>query len=105
MWRRRGAVAGVNYEEVDSVTDSVIGVYTGLMDKFPINAVMNRGLTIRAGQCHVHRYLQPLLDRIRNNEIDPTFVITHRMRLEDAAEGYRMFNDKSDNCEKIILAA
>ena len=86
-------------------TVSVIGVYTGLMDKFPINAVMNRSLTIRTGQCHVHRYMKPLLERIQKGEIDPTFVITHHMPLEQAAEGYRIFNDKKDNCEKIVLTA
>ena len=86
-------------------TVSIIGVYTGLMDKFPINAVMNRSLTIRTGQCHVHRYMKPLLERIQKGEIDPTFVITHRMPLEQAAEGYRIFNDKHDNCEKIVLSA
>jgi threonine dehydrogenase-like Zn-dependent dehydrogenase len=86
-------------------TVSVIGVYAGLIDKFPMNAVMNRSLTIRAGQCHVHRYLEPLLERIRRGEIDPTFVITHRMRLEDAPLGYQMFNEKLDGCEKIVLQA
>ena len=86
-------------------TVSVIGVYTGLIDKFPMNSVMNRSLTIRTGQCHVHRYMKPLLERIQKGEIDPTFVITHRMRLDEAAEGYRIFNDKKDNCEKIVLKA
>jgi threonine dehydrogenase-like Zn-dependent dehydrogenase len=86
-------------------TVSVIGVYAGLIDKFPMNAVMNRSLTIRTGQCHVHRYMQPLMDRIQKGEIDPTFVITHRMPLSQAAEGYRIFNDKLDDCEKIVLSA
>ena len=86
-------------------TVSVIGVYTGLIDKFPMNSVMNRSLTIRTGQCHVHRYMKPLLERIQKGEIDPTFVITHRMPLDEAAEGYRIFNDKKDNCEKIVLKA
>ena len=63
---------------------SVIGVYGGFIDKFPMGAVMNRSLTIRTGQCHVHRYMQPLLERIEHGEIDPSFVITHRMPLEDA---------------------
>ena len=86
-------------------TVSVIGVYAGLIDKFPMNAVMNRSLTIKTGQCHVHRYMQPLLERIQKGELDPTFVITHRMRLEDAPEGYQIFNDKMDHCEKIVLSA
>jgi threonine dehydrogenase-like Zn-dependent dehydrogenase len=86
-------------------TVSVIGVYTGLIDKFPMNAVLNRSLTIKAGQCHVHRYMKPLLERIQKGELDPTFVITHRMPLDQAAEGYRIFNDKLDNCEKVVLKA
>ena len=86
-------------------TVSVIGVYGGIVDKFPINAVMNKGLTLRTGQCHVHRYVQPLLERIRKGHIDPTFVITHRMDLGDAAEGYDLFNRKLDGCEKIVLKA
>ncbi|MBV9879792.1 MAG: glutathione-dependent formaldehyde dehydrogenase [Gemmatirosa sp.] len=86
-------------------TVSVIGVYAGLIDKFPMNAVMNRSLTIRTGQCHVHRYMQPLLERIQKGEIDPTFVISHRMPLAEAAHGYKIFNDKLDACEKVVLKA
>jgi threonine dehydrogenase-like Zn-dependent dehydrogenase len=86
-------------------TVSVIGVYAGLIDKFPMNAVMNRSLTIKTGQCHVHRYMKPLLERIQKGEIDPTFVITHRLPLDQAAMGYKIFNDKQDNCEKIVLSA
>ncbi|MFL5533570.1 MAG: zinc-dependent alcohol dehydrogenase [Gemmatimonadales bacterium] len=84
---------------------SVIGVYGGFIDKFPMGAVMNRSLTIRSGQCHVHRYLRPLLDRIQNGEIDPSFVITHRLPLDQAAKGYDMFLNKEDNCEKVVLKA
>jgi threonine dehydrogenase-like Zn-dependent dehydrogenase len=86
-------------------TVSVIGVYGGIIDKFPINAVMNRSLTIRTGQCHVHRYMRPLLERIRKGELDPTFVITHRMKLQDAPRGYEIFNNKEDGCEKVVLSA
>ncbi|HEY7212962.1 MAG TPA: zinc-dependent alcohol dehydrogenase [Bryobacteraceae bacterium] len=86
-------------------TISVIGVYGGLIDKFPMGAVMNRSLTIRTGQAHVHRYLRPLLERIQKGEIDPSFVITHRMRLEDAPQGFAMFKDKQDECIKIVLKA
>ncbi len=86
-------------------TVSVVGVYTGLIDKFPMNAVMNRSLTIKAGQTHVHRYMRPLLERIQRGELDPTFVITHRMPLDQAAHGYKIFNEKLDNCEKIVLKA
>jgi threonine dehydrogenase-like Zn-dependent dehydrogenase len=84
-------------------TISVIGVYSGLIDKFPMGSVMNRSLTIKTGQCHVQRYMKPLLERIQNGEIDPSFVITHPMRLEDAAEGYKIFSDKQDDCIKIVL--
>jgi len=82
---------------------SVMGVYGGLMDKFPIGAVMNRGLTIRSGQCHVHRYLKPLLKRIQDGEIDPSFVVTHRLSLSDAARGYELFKNKEDDCLKVVL--
>jgi threonine dehydrogenase-like Zn-dependent dehydrogenase len=84
---------------------SVIGVYGGFIDKFPMGAVMNRSLTIRSGQCHVHRYLRPLLNRIQNGEIDPSFVITHRLPLDQAAKGFDMFLNKEDNCEKVVLSA
>ncbi len=86
-------------------TVSVVGVYGGFIDKFPMNAVINRSLTIRAGQCHVHRYLKPLYEHIRNGDIDPSFIITHRMRLDEAAKGYEMFNQKHDGCEKVVLSA
>jgi threonine dehydrogenase-like Zn-dependent dehydrogenase len=84
---------------------SVIGVYGGFIDKFPMGAILNRSLTIRAGQCHVHRYMKPLLQRIQNGEIDPGFVITHRMPLSQAPQGYDMFLNKEDGCEKIVLSA
>jgi threonine dehydrogenase-like Zn-dependent dehydrogenase len=82
---------------------SVIGVYGGLVDKFPIGAVMNRGLTIRSGQCHVHRYLRPLLERIANGEIDPSFVVTHHLPLDEAPQGYELFKNKEDDCLKVVL--
>ncbi len=84
-------------------TVSIMGVYGGFMDKFPIGAVMNRGLTIKTGQCHVHRYLRPLLERIENGDIDPSFIVTHRMSLDDAAEGYETFKHKQDECVKVVL--
>jgi threonine dehydrogenase-like Zn-dependent dehydrogenase len=84
-------------------TVSVIGVYSGFIDKFPMGAVMNRSLTIKSGQCHVHRYLKPLLDHIVNGKIDPSFVITHRMSLDDAPVGYDIFNRKQDDCMKVVL--
>ena len=82
---------------------SVIGVYGGLMDKFPIGAVMNRGLTIKSGQCHVQRYMRPLLERIQQGEIDPSFIITHRLPLSQAPRGYELFKHKRDDCLKVVL--
>ena len=86
-------------------TISVIGVYGGFIDKFPMGSLMNRSLTLRAAQCHVQRYLRPLLQLIEAGAIDPSFVITHRMSLEDAPKGYEMFLAKADHCEKIVLHA
>ncbi|MBV9404326.1 MAG: glutathione-dependent formaldehyde dehydrogenase [Acidobacteriaceae bacterium] len=84
-------------------TVSVIGVYGGFIDKFPMGAIVNRGLTLKSGQCHVQRYLKPLLERIQKGEIDPSFVITHRMRLDEAPEGFATFLNKQDDCIKIVL--
>jgi threonine dehydrogenase-like Zn-dependent dehydrogenase len=84
-------------------TVSVAGVYGGFVDKFPMGAIVNRSLTLRSGQCHVQRYMRPLLRRIQNGEIDPSFVITHRMRLDDAPLGYEMFSKKEDDCLKVVL--
>ncbi|HEY7294033.1 MAG TPA: zinc-dependent alcohol dehydrogenase [Dehalococcoidia bacterium] len=84
-------------------TVSIPGVYGGVIDKFPIGAAFSKGLTLRMGQTHVHRYMQPLLDRIERREIDPAFLITHRLRLEEAPQGYRIFRDKEDECIKIVL--
>jgi threonine dehydrogenase-like Zn-dependent dehydrogenase len=82
---------------------SIIGVYGGLMDKFPTGALMNKGLTIKSGQCHVHRYLKPLLDHVRNGDIDPSFVVTHKLGLDDAPNGYETFKHKEDECVKVVL--
>ena len=84
-------------------TVSVIGVYSGFIDKFPIGAVMNRSLTIRSGQAHVQRYMRPLMERIVRGEIDPSFVVTHRMTLDQAPDGYKIFRDKQDECIKVVL--
>jgi threonine dehydrogenase-like Zn-dependent dehydrogenase len=84
-------------------TVSVAGVYGGFIDKFPMGAIVNRALTIKSGQTHVHRYMRPLLDRITNGEIDPSFVVSHRMRLDEAPRGYEMFVNKEDDCVKIVL--
>jgi len=64
---------------------------------------MNRSLRIMTGQCHVHRYMKPLLERIQKGEIDPSFVISHRVSLDDAPEMYKVFNDKQDECLKVVL--
>lgn len=84
-------------------TVSVMGVYGGVVDKFPMGSVMNRSLTIRTGQCHAHRYLRPLLQRIQQGDVDPTFIITHRMPLDEVAEGYELFKRKRDDCVKVVL--
>lgn len=84
-------------------TLSIPGVYGGFVDKFPLGALFSKGLTVKTGQTHVHKYLKPLLDRIQNGDIDPTFVITHEMSLEEAPQGYEIFKHKRDNCIKIVL--
>ncbi len=85
-------------------TVSVVGVYGGFIDKFPMGAVMNRSLTIKSGQCHVHRYMKPLLERIEKGELDPTFIITHRMSLDETPKGYDIFKHKQDECMKVVLS-
>jgi threonine dehydrogenase-like Zn-dependent dehydrogenase len=84
-------------------TVSIIGVYGGFMDKFPIGSLMNRSLTVRTGQAHVHRYLRPLLERIQEREIDPSFVVSHHLPLDDAPKGYELFKHKQDDCTKVVL--
>jgi len=84
---------------------SVIGVYGGFIDKFPMGTVMNRALTIRSAQCPVQRYMKPLLERIQAGEIDPSFIITHRLPLEEAPRGYDLFKHKKDGCVKVVLSA
>jgi threonine dehydrogenase-like Zn-dependent dehydrogenase len=82
---------------------SVPGVYGGLLDKIPFGAVMNKGLTIRTGQTHVNRWTDDLMRRIQEGQIDPTFVITHTVGLEQGPEMYRTFRDKQDGCVKVVL--
>jgi threonine dehydrogenase-like Zn-dependent dehydrogenase len=84
-------------------TVSVPGVYVGFIDKFPGGAFVNKSLTMRSGQTHVHRYLRPLLTRIEKGEIDTTFLITHRLPLADAPKAYKTFRDKKDGCVKVVL--
>ena len=82
---------------------SVPGVYGGLLDKIPFGMVMNKGLTIRTGQTHVNRWTDDLLRRIEDGQIDPSFVITHHVGLEDGPEMYKTFRDKEDGCIKVVL--
>jgi threonine dehydrogenase-like Zn-dependent dehydrogenase len=84
-------------------TVSIPGVYGGFLDKVPLGAAFNKGLTLKMGQTHVQRYMRPLLERIVNGEIDPSRLITHRLGLEDAPWGYRTFRDKEDDCIKVVL--
>jgi len=84
-------------------TVSIPGVYGGLLDKFPLGAAHAKGLTLKMGQTHVHKYFQPLLERIENKEIDPSFVISHRLSIEDAAMGYKIFKDQPNECTKVVL--
>jgi threonine dehydrogenase-like Zn-dependent dehydrogenase len=84
-------------------TLSIPGVYGGLSDKIPTGPLMNKGLTVRTGQTHVRRWTDDLLRRIEEGQIDPSFVITHRMSLSDGPEMYKTFRDKKDGCIKVIL--
>lgn len=84
-------------------TLSIPGVYGGLADKIPMGALMNKGLTIKTGQTHVHKYVPELLDLIRQGKIDPSFVVTHRVPLRDAPRAYKMFREKTDGCIKVVL--
>ena len=82
---------------------SVPGVYGGFSDKFPFGAAMNRSLTIRTGQCHVQRYMQPLLERVMKGELDPAAIITHHLALDDAPRGYELFKHKQERCIKVVM--
>ena len=84
-------------------TVSVAGVFTGFIDGFPMGSFMNRSLTMKTGQTHVQRYMKPLLERIQKGEIDPSFVITHSLTLDEAPGAYKMFRDKEDECIKVVL--
>ncbi|MEN6450993.1 MAG: zinc-dependent alcohol dehydrogenase [Thermoguttaceae bacterium] len=81
---------------------SVPGVYTGWIDKFPAGAMMNKALTIKTGQTHAQRYMRPLLERVQKGQIDPSFVITHRLRLDEAPKGYELFS-RQDGCIKVVM--
>jgi threonine dehydrogenase-like Zn-dependent dehydrogenase len=84
-------------------TVSVPGVYGGFIDKLPFGSVVNKAITIRSGQTHVQRYMRPLLERIERGEFDPSFIVSHRLSLDDAAQGYEMFKNKEEECVKVVL--
>ena len=84
-------------------TVSLAGVYVGLIDKMPLGAAFGKGLTLKMGQTHAHRYMRLLLEKISNREIDPSVIITHRLKLDEAPGAYRIFSNKEDNCVKVVL--
>jgi threonine dehydrogenase-like Zn-dependent dehydrogenase len=84
-------------------TLSIPGVYGGLLDKIPFGAIMNKGLTIRTGQTHVNRWTDDLLRRIEEGQIDPSFVITHTVSLDEGPDMYKVFRDKQDGCIKVVI--
>ncbi len=84
-------------------TVSVPGVYGGFLDKIPFGAYVNKGLTMKTGQTHMMRYMAPLLERIAKGEIDPSFVISHSLPIDQAPDAYKMFRDKTDHCTKVVL--
>jgi len=84
-------------------TISIPGVYVGFPDKLPFGAAMNKGLTFKMGQTHTQKYMKTLLEKVQSGEIDPTFVITHKLKLEDGPKAYKTFRDKEDGCIKVIL--
>jgi threonine dehydrogenase-like Zn-dependent dehydrogenase len=84
-------------------TVSIPGVYGGWLDKFPLGAAFAKGLTLKMGQTHMHRYMPRLLQHIEQGDIDPSFIITHRVALEDAPEMYETFREKDDSCIKVVM--
>ena len=84
-------------------TVSIIGVYGGLVNGLPLGAAFNKGLTVKMAQVHVHRYMRELLPRIEKGQVDPRFVITHQLPLDEAPHGYRIFQRKEDGCVKVVL--
>ena len=84
-------------------TVSIPGVYGGLLDKIPFGAAFGKGLTLKMGQTHTQKYMKPLLDRILADEIDPSFVVSHRVRIDDGPAMYKMFHEKKNECTKVVL--
>jgi threonine dehydrogenase-like Zn-dependent dehydrogenase len=87
----------------NSGTVSVPGVYGGFIDKVPFGSIVNKAITIKSGQTHVQRYMRPLLERIESGEIDPSFIVTHRISLDEAPLGYEVFRDKQEECVKVVM--
>ena len=84
-------------------TLSIPGVYGGMLDKVPFGAAFGKGITMKMGQTHMHRYMKPLLERIENGQIDPSFIISHRITLDDAPEMYKVWRDKKERVTKIVI--
>ncbi|HWA15409.1 MAG TPA: zinc-dependent alcohol dehydrogenase [Gemmatimonadales bacterium] len=84
-------------------TVSIPGVYAGVIDKFPMGPAFGKGLTFRMGQTHTHRYMKPLLDLIERGEVDPSYIISHRVTLDQVPDAYRTFRDKEDGCTKVVI--
>jgi threonine dehydrogenase-like Zn-dependent dehydrogenase len=82
---------------------SIPGVYGGILDKIPFGAAFNKGLIFKMGQTHMHKYTERLLKHVQQGDIDPSFVITHRLSLDEAPDAYKMFRDKQDECIKVVL--
>jgi threonine dehydrogenase-like Zn-dependent dehydrogenase len=85
-------------------TVSIVGVYAGLLDKFPMGAAMNKGLTLRMGQMHAQKYIPRLMEHVQKGEVDPSYLLTHRWSLEQGPDGYKMFKEKTDNCIRVAFA-
>jgi threonine dehydrogenase-like Zn-dependent dehydrogenase len=84
-------------------TVSIVGVYSGFADKIPMGAAMNKGLTFRMGQMHGPKYIPTLLDHVQNGDVDPSFLVTHKMGLDQGQQGYDMFTKKEDNCMRVVF--
>jgi threonine dehydrogenase-like Zn-dependent dehydrogenase len=85
-------------------TVSIVGVYGGLIDKFPMGAAMNKGLTLKMGQMHGQKYIPTLIEHVKRGDVDPSYLLTHKWSLEQAPEGYQMFKEKTDNCVRVVFA-
>jgi threonine dehydrogenase-like Zn-dependent dehydrogenase len=85
-------------------TFSIVGVYAGLIDKLPMGAAFNKGLTFRMGQMHAHKYVPMLVERVARGEIDPSFAISYKMSLDEAAKGFEIFKKEQDRCLRVVFA-